>query len=57
MQLLSPSEHLYQEASALILLAGSGAAAEEAGGGCCEMDEVCCYSVSCENVVVQTNRI
>jgi hypothetical protein len=38
MQLLSPSEHPYQEASALILLAGGGATAEEAGGGCCEMD-------------------
>ena len=42
MQLLSPSEHPYPEASALILLAGGGATAEEADEGCCEMDGVCC---------------
>jgi hypothetical protein len=30
MQLLSPSEHLYPEASTLILLAGDGATTEEA---------------------------
>jgi hypothetical protein len=40
-QLLSPSEHPYLEASALILLVGGGATAEEAGRGCCEMDGVC----------------
>jgi hypothetical protein len=38
MQLLSPSEHPYQEASTLILLAGGGATTKEAGGDCCEMD-------------------
>jgi hypothetical protein len=42
MQLLSPSEHPYPEASALILLAGGGATTEEAGKGCCKMDKVCC---------------
>ena len=42
MQVLSPSEHLYAEASALILLDGGGATTEEAGGGCCKMDDVCC---------------
>jgi hypothetical protein len=40
-RLLSPSEHPYPEASALILLVGGGATAEEAGRGCCEMDGVC----------------
>jgi hypothetical protein len=42
MQLLSPSEHPYPEASALILLASGGATTEEAGGGCCEIDGVFC---------------
>jgi hypothetical protein len=42
MQLLSPSEYPYLEASALILLAGGGATTEEADEGCCEMDGVCC---------------
>jgi hypothetical protein len=42
MQLLSPSEHPYPEASALIIIASGGATAKEVGGGCCEMDGVCC---------------
>ena len=42
MQLLSPSEHPYPEASTLILLAGGSATTEETSGGCCEMDGVCC---------------
>jgi hypothetical protein len=42
MQLLSPSEHPYLEASVLILLVGGGATAEEAGEGCCKMQGVCC---------------
>jgi hypothetical protein len=42
MQLLSPSEHPYPEASALILLVGAGATAKEEGKGCCEIDKVCC---------------
>jgi hypothetical protein len=42
MQLLSPSEHPYPEASALILLIGGDVTVEEAGRGCCEMDVVCC---------------
>jgi hypothetical protein len=50
MQLLSPSEHPYLEARALILLAGGGATAEEADEGCCESD-------SCENAIARTNRI
>jgi hypothetical protein len=49
MQLLSPSEHPYLEASALILLAGGGATIEEVGTGCCEMDGVVARTL-CEQI-------
>ena len=49
MQLLSPSEHPYLEASALILLAGGGATIEEVGTCYCEMDGVVARTL-CEQI-------